>query len=46
MRCRVVFAVITMLPLFTTGIFAQQTSSEQSAQIFLVDSVFVQESPQ
>jgi len=35
MRCRVVFAVITMLPLFTTGIFAQQISSESSADVAL-----------
>jgi outer membrane protein OmpA-like peptidoglycan-associated protein len=33
MKCRLVFAVITMLLLFTTGIFAQQNSSESSADV-------------
>jgi hypothetical protein len=33
MKCRVVFAVITMLPLFTTAIFAQQSSSDSSPDV-------------
>ena len=33
MKCRLVFAVITVLLLTSTGIFAQQSSSQSSADV-------------